>query len=1091
MKPEFVHTHVHSDFSLLDSSVSADDLARDAAAKGMRAMALTDHGNVMGHVPFFAACKKAGIKPILGCELYVARRSATEPMDKLGGNPTDHLVVMAENEEGYGNLLQLVTWANINGLHYVPRVDLEVLARHSKGLVAQTACLSGGVNRLLNGWEARNKTTKEIEAIEADFQGAMDLAMALQSIFGKDNFFLEIQHHAGAHKDDDLVYRQRKLIDQVIRLHKVTGIPLVATNDIHFRVPEDAKAREIALYISRGKSRSDTLTLDAVSHSGEFYVKSPDEMQAMFPDMEIALKNTLAIAERCNVNLELGKYRVATPIVDGKELTDTEIQDRWERLLEHGFHEKYEGTPVEDEARERLDHEKKVIEKMGFVPYFLMVSDFVSYALGKGWLVGDGRGSAGGCLIANVLDITNGDPLEHGLIFERFLNSERISMPDIDVDFPSERVPDVLAYLTQKYGADRVARIGSVNALWAKGVIREVGKLLDFPPEDIEDMANAIPKGGGEFQVSIGDAIGKGDKALAIPKIQSLTTSNDPKHREFIEICERLEGIKRSRGTHACGVIIGSRPLIKDVALTYKKGTTQLQTDCDMKTLETLGLLKVDLLSLASLGICSLALEWIERRHGKKIDFRRLTFDDPATYDLICSGRTLGMFQIETPLMRPVVMRIGPRNLEDLSVIIALNRPGPLDFVDDRGLNMVDHYILRRLGKETVSYLHPKMEAILKPTYGVIVYQEQIMQIARALCGFSNAEADSLRKSIGKKLPELIAKEGKRFVELAMRHSEISEPLAQEIWSTIETFARYGFNKAHSIGYARQVYKTAWLKTHYPVEYMSAVLTYAIGGVSDSEDEEDDTEGGSRKVEKIAKYIYECNQLGIPVYDPDVTKSEAACTPEGEGIRAGLRIIKDVGDSANLVVAARHIGQFTDFHDFIYKCCVMGVTMSHFKPLIAAGAVPFGDRNTLLANVLKISDWTRRKLAKVRSAERKVVQEEDPTKKKRKTKPRAEAPPPPIVSAEPMSEMQERAESIAAIGTYLLPRFDPSSVAVSVDNVDTLMEVISLTNSYPGRIKTYARVVINDIQVDWRLPSTDGSEELSHKLRKIARVLES
>jgi DNA polymerase-3 subunit alpha len=1086
---EFCHTHVHSDYSLLDSSVSATNLAKDAAAKGMKAMALTDHGNVMGHVEFYKACRKAGIKPILGCELYVARRSASEKMDKWSGNPTDHLVVLAENQEGYKNLLKLVSHAYQNGFHYVPRVDLELLAKHSKGLIAQTACLSGGVNRLLGGWSAWHPSEKIVAPIAPNYEEAKALANRLRDIFGPDNFFMEVQHHAGKYQDPELVDRQRKLATEVLKLSKELGIPLVGTNDIHFRQPTDAHAREIALYISRGRTKSDADKMDSVSHAGEFYIKTAEEMEEVFRGHPSLMDNTLLIAERCNVELEIDKFHFARPIHEGHELTDEEIQQRWEFLLAQGMHKKY--GEENEAAMARLQYEKKVIEKMGFVPYFLIVADYVNYAKARGIPVGPGRGSIGGCLTANVLDITRVNPLRHDLLFERFLNPDRISMPDIDVDFCKDRVGEVRDYLISKYGKDRVAKIATIGALWARGVIREVGKILEMPGDDIEDLAKSIPPGGGEFQVGIADALGHGNPDLIVPKIKALTESSDPKLREFAEVCEKLEGIKRSIGTHACGIVISDKPLEEYVSLLpVKDDDTLLQTGAEMGSIETLGLLKMDLLMLATLTVISRALKWVKERHGKDIDIWEAVkeYDDPSVYDLICSGRTLGLFQIETGLMRKAAMRIQPRNIEDISAIVALNRPGPLDYIDANGLNMVDHYILRRRGEEAVTYPHPSLEPVLKETLGIIVYQEHVMKISQVLCGFTGGEADSLRKGIGKKLPEVIAKEKQKFIPAAMKHSGLSQAAAEDIWHQVETFARYGFNKSHSIAYSYITYATGWLKLYYPVEYMASLLTNAAGSVDDENLEQSDTK--TRQVEDIAKYIYECNQMGIDIFDPDVNVSVSDSVPEGYGIRAGLRMIKEVGDASFNIVAARSMtsGRFESFEDFVSKCCLMGVTRSSFVPLINAGAVPFGDRNQLLANLDRIINRTRAKAKRDKEDEELKLLGLPPKKRKKsKTADQLAA----DIEWTPMPEEQARAESLGAIGAYLLPRFPCVAVSINLGESDNLFKLIELIKAHRGNVLTYARVVVDGLQVDFSLSRNNGSDEFLAEARKLGRVKET
>jgi DNA polymerase-3 subunit alpha len=1052
---DFFHAHVHSDNSILDSSISAEELASEAARLGMKSMALTDHGNIFGHVEFYQACKKVGIKPVLGCEVYVARHSATEPMSKFGDtpNPTDHLVLLAETQEGYHNLIQLVTYANLKGYHYAPRIDLDALARHSKGLIGLTACLSGGVNRLIAGWDGRNPKTKQIERIEPDFQCAMDLALKMDGILGRGNFFLEVQNHIGPHQDEDLVYRQGAVIQGALELHKLTGIPLVGTNDIHFKSPEDARAREIAVTISRRKYQNKSLAErpDKVNHAGEFYVKSPEQMAAALAFAEEAVRNTMAIAERCNVVLDLGKRRFASPIVNGQRLTDEQVHELWERLLVEAMEHKF---PNADEIYvNRLNYEKSVIEKMGFIPYFVIIWDFLRFARSRGIRVGPSRGSGGGCLIAFLLGITRIDPVKYDLIFERFLNPERVSMPDLDIDFDKDRVADVAEYLKATYGEDRIARIATFGNFWAKSTIREVGKQFELPMEEIEDLANAIPNSQGEFRVYLEDAM------KDIAKIRDLANSPDETRRELFKVCSGLEGIKRQVSTHACGVVIADAPITNYLALmTQKDGEADdlLQVQADMHAVEALGLLKMDLLALKTLAVIAGAEAMVGKRRGKAYDVEEEGLERPEFYDLICSGRTMGLFQIESAGMREIVMRIQPKNLRELSDTIALFRPGPMDAEDEHGLTMVDHYILRKHGREKVSYPHPLLEPILAKTYGVIVYQEQIIKAVVALCGYTAAQADLLRRVIGKKKKKDIEEEGNKFVRESQRHAKLSEANAREIWHQIETFARYGFNEAHSLGYAVLTIWTTALKIYYPAEFMCALLSKASG------------EG--RNEEDLANYIDECWRLGIDVYEPDVNKSQAFFTIEEHGIRAGFGMIKGVVKSAGQLVAARSLlgSNFKDFHDMLEKCVEMKVGRQALVPLIKSGACDsMGERKELLTRLVPQLNYIRKKRRAKNPDNVEEPEEKD--------------------DIEPMDDEEARAEILSALNCYSTPRYPMTKLGI-VCRAPLAEQAAKLLTQFPGDVSTIIRIQGDVAEVSMDGVSTSGSEELIRLLRDFCEV---
>lgn len=1037
MPVEFVHTHVHSDNSILDASTSVDLLAERAAKNGMKAIALTDHGNVFGHVEFYKACKKQNVKPILGCEFYVARTSAAEPLQRFGEgfNPTDHLVVLAENNEGYRNLLKLATMAYVDGFHHTPRIDLGMLEKHSKGLIAQTACLSGGVNRLLIGWKARNPATKTVEEIPADFGKAKDLALRLNNIFGPGNFFLEVQNHVGPYQDDDLVERQQRLFNQVLELHRVTGIPMIGTNDIHFADPDGARAREMAMVIARNREKTIEAKNDRANHAGEFYFKSSDQMDKVFQGYDFLLKNTLLVAERCNVSLEIGQRRFAQPVVNGKRLTDEEVQKLWTDLLNQGM-EKF-GFRGKPEYETRLAYEKQVIEKMGFPPYFIIIWDFIRHAISKGIPVGPSRGSGGGCLCVFLLDITQTDPIKYGLLFERFLNPGRVSMPDLDIDFADERIPEVMQYLCDNYGKDRVSRIATFGSFWARGAIRNVGKQLGLPLEDIEDLANSIPESQGEFRVTLEDAIND------VPKIRDLVNNPDPVKKDLLSICRGIEGIKSNVSTHACGVVISDRPINDYMAMMVRKDedATILQTQADMHAVEDLGLLKVDTLGLKTLTVIEIACNLIKKT-GKTVQLRGMPPEDPEIFKMISEGRTNGLFQIESNGMREVVLRIRPQNIDELSDTIALFRPGPNDAKDEHGLTMVDHYILRKFGREPVVYPDPCLEEVLKPTYGVIVYQEQIIKCVVKLCGYNESKGDELRRVIGKKKLKDIEAEKEKFIPSAMAHSKVSKEKAEEIWSTIETFARYGFNRSHSLGYAFLTYWTAYLKRYYPVEFMCGLLTKATRGGRDEED--------------IARYIDECYRLGIPVYSPDVNKSEVGFVPEGNGIRAGLTLIKKVNKAAAKIVGARSLGgnTFLNFKDMIEKLVAMKVTKTAIDPLVASGACDsMGDRATLIGSVVST-------LAEVRKNKEKGATE-----------------------IEEMEEEELTAETLDRLNCYSIPAYPVTRLGL-VCPKESLEGILKVLKVNQGSIPVAIRVLGDECSIDLKGITCGSNPELPCALLK-------
>ena len=1033
VESEFVHTHVHSDYSILDASISVPALVAEAKAKGMKALALTDHGNVHGAVQFYTECKKQGIKPILGCEVYVARKSALEKMDRET-NPTDHLVLLARDKEGYENILKLVSWAFQHGMHYVGRVDIERLRAHSKGIIAQTACLSGGVNRLLRGWEYGSKEKGTYREFAPNIEEAARLASTFQEIFGKDGFFMEVQHHHGPNEDPVLLAKQRALAEQAFRLAARLGIPMVATNDIHFKGPKDAAAREMAYRIARGGV--ETSDSDTVNHAAEFFVKSPDEMFAAFQGWdEQPLKNTLWIAEQCNVELELEKHHFAHPIDEQGEMTPERMKETWQRWVNEGFSVRYgEHYPERQKAWERVLYEKETIEKMGFVPYFLVVADFIRYAKSRGIPVGPGRGSVGGCAVAYCLGITELDPLEYDLIFERFLNPERISMPDIDVDFDKDRVHEVLEYVIRKYGRERVARISAFGKMWAKAALNDVGRMMNIPPEEVKLLTEDIPDAAGEFRMSIGEAIEEVDA------VREWAKSEDPERRRYIELASSLEGVKRNVTTHACGIVIADEPLEKYCALMPVKDEDfggMLQSQLDMESLEKLGLLKYDFLALDTLTIIARAEKHIRQRKDPTFSVAGdRTRKDPETYKMLSQGRTVGAFQIEKPGMRELTMLVQPKTLEDVSMILALYRPGPLDAKEEEGQTMLDHYVMRRSGHEPVHYHHESMKPVLEVSHGILVYQEQIMRIAQRLCGYSMAQADNLRKGIGKKKPELVKKEREKFIPAAIKHSGITEELATKIWNEIETFARYGFNKSHSIGYAVLTYQTVFLKTHFPVEFMAATLSAACG-YTDVEYREI-VPKKSKSEAKVKRLVDEANRLGITVLAPHVNFSDEECLPEGErSIRMGFTAIKGLGQNGGKLISARTQagGKFKNFTQFMNYARGSKVDTGALQALILSGACDdLGERNQMLSSI-DAATAAAKETAKMGGGVPSFVEipEELPS------------------GVFVMPENQLLSNTLELVGAYDIKPTPPSVITGLVIGQLDLMKVIEYAQAHPGK----------------------------------------
>jgi DNA polymerase III subunit alpha len=906
---DFVHLHLHTEYSLLDGAIGLDKLIKKAIDLKMPAVAVTDHGNLFSALDFYLKAMKAGIKPIIGCEIYVAPGSRLEKSAPSGQNEeaSYHLILLSRTKQGYKNLVKLVTAAYLEGFYYKPRIDKELLKQHSEGLIGLSACLGGEIPSLL---------------IQNRYEDAKRVALEYEGIFGKENFYLELQ--------DNGIPEQEQVNREILKLTRDTGIPVVATNDCHYLDKEDHKAHDALLCIQTGKTVKDENRLRFSSET--FYMKTPEEMKKAFSSVPEAIANTVKIAERCNLELDLGKYHLPHfPVPEGytREVFMAELARKGldERFIEI---EAVRGTGSIDKKmyRDRLEFEIQMIDKMGFAGYFLIVSDFIRYAKEHGIPVGPGRGSAAGSLVAYSLRITDLDPLPYNLLFERFLNPERISMPDIDVDFCQERRDEVLKYVTEKYGQDHVTQIITYGTMLAKGVIRDVGRVLDIPYAECDRIAKLIPN---KLNITLKESLEQEPKLKEAMK-------KDSRVAELMEIALLLEGQVRHASKHAAGVVISQEPLTEYLPL-FKTPKDEITTQFDMKGVEKIGLVKFDFLGLRNLTVIRKAEDTINARlqkapleHAEPFSVTRIPMDDAKTYELLGRGETAGIFQLESSGMRDIVIKMKPSVFEDLIALVALYRPGPL------GSGMVDDFIKRKKGSTKIVYDLPQLEPILKDTYGVIVYQEQVMQIARTLAGYSLGGADLLRRAMGKKDPEVMAKEKVPFLKGAEKLG-IDLKKAGAIFDLMAKFAEYGFNKSHSAAYALITYQTAYLKAHYPVEYMAALLTSEV-----------------QDTDKVVKYIYEARIMGINILPPDVNESRWDFTvfeahnreniePGSNigSIRFGLAAVKNVGISAiEAMIEAREAkGSYTSMADFCKKVDQRRVNRRVIEALIKCGAFDF------------------------------------------------------------------------------------------------------------------------------------------------------
>lgn len=882
----FVHLHCHTDYSLLDGACEISQLMDLAAEQQQPAIAMTDHGNLFGAVEFYNAAKDKGVHPVIGCELYISQQSYSVKNDT---NPYNHLVVLCENQEGYRNLIQLVSTGYLDGFYYKPRIDKDLLARHSKGLIAFSACLRGDINEAL-------RDSREDEARR--------LAGEYSDIFGPGNFFLEMQDHS-LQWDAPVMRGVRKLASQ-------TGLPLVVTNDAHYMRHSDARAHEILLCIQTGKTMA--LPREQRMHfsTDEFYLKTRAEMEKLFGDTPEALDRTWEIAQRCQLKLE----KVKDPFPDFAVPEEHDIHSYFEFVAKTGFEKRRErlellrqqGRLKHDipEYYERLRKEIGIIQQMNFSGYFLIVWDFIRFAKQKGIPVGPGRGSAAGSLVSYAMEITDIDPLEYGLLFERFLNPERVSMPDIDIDFCTRGRAEVIQYVTEKYGREKVAQIITFGTLGARAAIKDVGRALNLEFGEVEKLTKLIPTQ--PLNIKLKDAI------AAEPGLEE-SARKDQRVKDVLQIAQRLEGMARNASVHAAGVVISPLPL-KELVPLYKTNKDEIVTQYDMVGLEKLSLLKMDFLGLTTLTIIADALKLIEKHRGKALTIDDIPITDKETFERIFHrAYTSGVFQFESAGMRDILRRYQPDRVEDLIALNALYRPGPMDMIDD--------FIDRKHGRKEVAYDLPEMKEILEETFGVMVYQEQVMQISNKLAGYSLGDADLLRRAMGKKKADEMAQQRERFIEGA-RKLGFPQKKIEKIFDLMAKFAGYGFNKSHSAAYAYLAYVTAYLKAHYPVEFMSALLTSETGNTA-----------------KVVKYINECRDMGIKVLPPDVNSSDMSFTPSGEAIRFGLGAIKNVGGNAveSIVGARADGGLFRNIFEFCERVDLQAVNRRMIESFIKAGAM--------------------------------------------------------------------------------------------------------------------------------------------------------
>ncbi len=875
-KLNFTHLHVHTEYSLLDGSAKIKELAARCKELGMDSIAITDHGVMYGCIDFYKACKAEGIKPIIGCEVYVASKSRFDK-EMSDDNFYYHLVLLAKDNRGYSNLTKMVSYGFTEGFYKKPRIDFELLEKYHEGIIALSACLAGPVARTV---------------LRVGYERAKETALKYRSVFGED-FYLELQDHG--------MPEQKEVNQALMRMHQETGIPLVATNDSHYIRAEDAEAHDILLCIQTGATIN---TPNRMKYEGgQFYLKSPEEMYSLFPYAKEACENTVKIAEKCNVEFEFNKYKLPKFDVPNGYTPFEYLRE----LCEKGIKERY--GEINEELKNRLDYELDTISSMGFVDYFLIVWDFIKYAKDNGIAVGPGRGSAAGSIVAYSLRITDIDPIKYNLIFERFLNPERVTMPDIDIDFCYERRQEVIDYVIRKYGTEQVAQIITFGTMAAKNAIRDVTRALDLPYADGDRLAKMIPN---DLHITIADALKKN------PELKT-AYDNEPQVKKVIDMSMKLEGLPRHTSTHAAGVIISDKPVVEYVPLNLNVKDNSVTTQYIMTTCEELGLLKMDFLGLRTLTVIQNAFAEVNRKQGTDFNGSNIDYNDRAVYELISSGKTNGIFQLESAGMTSFMKELKPDSIDDIIAGISLYRPGPMDFIPQ--------YIKGKNDKNNVTYKHPLLEPILKETYGCIVYQEQVMQIVRELAGYSLGRSDMVRRAMSKKKVDVMAREREKFINgddevPGCVANGISAEIANEIFDEMTDFAKYAFNKSHAACYAVVAYQTAWLKCYYPKEFMAALMTSVIGNP-----------------DKVSGYIGTCKQMGIRVLPPDINKGFSDFSTCDEGILFCLSAVKSVGKQVidDIVKERSKNGDFLSLNDFINRMYA-SINSRAIENLILSGA---------------------------------------------------------------------------------------------------------------------------------------------------------
>jgi DNA polymerase-3 subunit alpha len=911
---EFVHLHLHSQYSLLDGAIRFDEVLELAKKYRMDSLALTDHGNMFGAIEFYQLAIKHGIKPILGCELYVAPGSRLEKKTAAeGGEGAFHLTLLVKNRTGYFNLIKLISLAHLEGFYYKPRVDKELLRRYHEGLICLSGCLKGEI---------------AILAGRGEMKRAIQTAEEYRTIFDDRRFFIELMKNG--------VENQTLVNERLLEIGRELFIPVVATNDCHYLHREDAQAHEVLLCIQTGKTLNDSERMRF--SSDEFYFRSAQEMMSLFRDTPEAIAHTIEIAEACNLELKFEEKHIPRITVPSGESPDSHL----ERLAREGLEKRlraYRGSETVKERtsryRARLEEELKIIQSMGFSGYFLIVADFIQYARQKGIPVGPGRGSVAGSLVAYALQITDLDPLEYDLIFERFLNpGRRSSMPDVDVDFCMEGRDEVIQYVMDKYGKENVAQIITFGKMQARAVIRDVGRVMGIPYAEVDRIAKLIPA---TLNISLEEALEKESQLKEL-------IQKDSKVASLFKIARSLEGLTRHASTHAAGVVISNRPLMDYLPL-YRGQDGEVITQYAMKEVEAIGLVKFDFLGLKTLTMINHAIELIRMTHGISIDLSQIPLDDPKVFASLGAGSNLGIFQLESSGMRDLLTKLKPESFKDIIALVALYRPGPLDS------GMDDEFVKRKHGKVAITYEVPALEGILKDTYGVIVYQEQVMRIASLLANYTLEDADDLRRAMAKKDPAEMEKQKEKFLEGSKRN-RISSRKAERIFEQMETFGRYGFNKSHSAAYALIAYQTAYLKTHYPIEFMAALLTSEV-----------------QNTDKIIRYIAECREMSIPILPPDINESHRNFSVYGSQIRFGLAAVKNVGDAAieTILNEREEKGRFQSLYDFCRRVDLRKVNRRVIESLIKCGAFDFSKFHrsqmlSVLDEVLERSQGALRKM---------------------------------------------------------------------------------------------------------------------------------